>query len=553
MNPLSQQEKNQIKSFTPVQREEYNRYRASGFDAQAALRITVAEGESTTASRPSPIGQAIRQAPQDLMSGFRSIANDIQQYGGEAAINQAPARLLGGVGRSIGTVAGGILGQADESITGGSISNALGGAIESAVNTPVGQDLVRGATAVNDATRGIAGDVLDAFNIAGVGALASAPANQLRRNIISSVRQTSAQAVEGAGRGTRSLREIVGGKNQTPQTSISPARVIAEETAPNLTVGERSIGLTPDVKRRIAGKSEKMQEYIDVAKTRNVDDTAPTPYEYGASRANQAVQQMETLLNESGGRIGATRQKLGTYQATIDQITGIENTFNNQIGKLNLEVRNGQIQQKAGTITKASTGDINVLNEMYQNLQTVKQSPNLTNLIEFRSSVDSRINFGKRANEVSNEVDPLARQIRREVADVGAKIVGKTEAAELKRFSEFMDAYNDLRGYTDRAAGGEYLLRLVLSGRGGEARQVINTIKEYTGIDLLDDATMMTLVTDMLGNPAQKNLFRQEITNAGLDAANILSGNPVGILQTAVRRGSEVLFEPEKVLREASQ
>lgn len=234
MNPLSQQEKNQIKSFTPVQREEYNRYRASGFDAQAALRITLAEGESTTASRPSPIREAISQIPQDIASGYRNVARDFNEQGFETAVRNAPVRLVGGLGRAVGTGFGGVLGQADESLTGGRVGDALGGVIEGAVNTPLGQDLVRGATAINQATDGIAGDVLDAFNIAGVGALASQPANQLRRQIINSARRTGTQAVEGVSRGSRSLREIVGSKTPEAISSLIPgqrAASVAERAA----------------------------------------------------------------------------------------------------------------------------------------------------------------------------------------------------------------------------------------------------------------------------------------------------------------------------------
>lgn len=223
-NSLTPQQIEQGRNFTEAQKARFNRAVVSGSDPIQAFEYALMAEKETT-SRPSPIREAISQIPQDLASGYRNVARDFNEQGFETAVRNAPVRLVGGLGRAVGTGFGGVFGQADESITGGRVGDALGGVIEGAVNTPLGQDLVRGATAINQATDGIAGDVLDAFNIAGVGALASQPANQLRRQIINSARRTGTQAVEGVSRGSRSLREIVGGKTVA---NVAPENVTPE-------------------------------------------------------------------------------------------------------------------------------------------------------------------------------------------------------------------------------------------------------------------------------------------------------------------------------------
>lgn len=311
----------------------------------------------------------------------------------------------------------------------------------------------------------------------------------------------------------------------------SGVRQVAESNAPKLSILDRWAGIQPDIKKRIQGKQDQLREYFDIAHARNVDDTLPTPYEYGAARVDSAVGKMDELLQQTGGEIGATRQKLGSVQASVDALSRIEQSFKSELDKLNLELTGVSVRQKGGKVKKVgSNADITALQELWDEFLLVKQNPSLENLIDFRGLWDARINFGKRASEVSNSLDPVARTVRRSIADEAATIVGKTEAQKLAKYSEFVDALNDLRSYTDRRAGGEYLLRLVLSGRGGEARRLIQTINEYTGIDLMDDATMMTLATDMIGNANQKNLFRQEIAKSGLDAARVLSGDATGFL-----------------------
>lgn len=358
-------------------------------------------------------------------------------------------------------------------------------------------------------------------------------------------RSTSAATATGPGRVDR-----VKLSSETPQA----ARTAAEGTAPQLSFKEKWIGIAPDIKKRIQGKQDLMREYFDVAHARNLDDTMPTPYEFGAQKVQSTVQQMEQLLNDTGGEIGQARRKLGTVRANVDQVNKIENAFRSELDKLNLKIRNGQIVQKAGTLDRvAAQNDIKVLNDLYNNLLRAKQNPNLTNLIDLRSVFDSKIKFAKRASEVSNSVDPVSRQVRKAIADEAAQLVGKTEAAKLAKYSEFMDAYGDLRAFTERKAGAEYLLRLVLSGRGREAREVINTIRQYTGTDLMDDATMMTIATDLIGNSRQQNLFRQEITKSGLDALALAAGNPAGasgLLSDLVKRR---FFDSEQIFLDAAK
>ena len=240
---------------------------------------------------------------------------------------------------------------------------------------------------------------------------------------------------------------------------------------------------------------------------------------------------MESVLNETGGEIGQFRRKIGTYEAGIDQVANVEKSFTDQLAKLNLEIKKGTVRQKAGTVTRVnSPNEIKVLNDLFSELQIVKENPNLEKLIDLRMLFDNKINFAKSAREVSNSLDPLSRTVRKQIADTSAGIVGKSEASRLAKYSQFIEAYNNLKSFTDRKAGAEFLLKQVLSERGGVPREVIQTIKEFTGIDLMDDAVMASIATDLIGNSRQKGLFRQELTKAGLDAAAAATGDMSGAI-----------------------
>lgn len=341
-------------------------------------------------------------------------------------------------------------------------------------------------------------------------------------------------------------------KKQSEDVNLTPRQ---QEEAANaaLTIQERYIGMTPDIKKRLGEMGpEKLQEYLDAVHFRNIDDTVPTPYEYAASVVDSAEEALKRTLDDTGAGIGQARQKLSTVQLTNPQVKAIEDIFQKELSRLNLEVREGSIFKTPGKISPVEGGDIRALQALYNDLKLFKQSPTVANAIDLRKNFDGKIKFGKSAREVSNNVDGTSRQVRKAIANEAAKTVGKQNAAELTKYADFMDAYGDLQSFTQRKAGGEYLLRLVLSGRGGEARRLINTIKEYTGIDLMNDAVAMKLATELLGNEQTKNLFRQEITRAGYDAGALLSGSPTGILSVIGKRLLDKGIDVEDILKKAA-
>jgi hypothetical protein len=278
--------------------------------------------------------------------------------------------------------------------------------------------------------------------------------------------------------------------------------------------------------------------------------------EFGGDKVREAVDELDDILQDTGSQIGKTRRKFANLQAPVDEINKIEDSFRTQLDKLNLEIRKGKVVQKTNSVSKVgSKRDINVLDELYNDLLATKQSPNLENLLDLRSSFDNKIKFGKTAREVSNAVDPASRQVRREIADAMEKIVGPENAAELQKYSEVIDARNILEDFTSRKAGGEYLLRVALSGRGGEARKIIETVRNITVNDLATEAVIMTDMINRFASDAQKTLFRQQIKNSGIGAVEDLFGasrGDLGAVSRLLSKGIDKTIDEQDVLLRAA-
>lgn len=328
---------------------------------------------------------------------------------------------------------------------------------------------------------------------------------------------------------------------------------VAEETAPPVTLIEKFAGIRPDIKKRIAGKQGKLKTYFDIAHASNLDDTLPTVYDFANLQVKKAERALRDQLDDVGSKIGQTRSKLATTRVAIDQVDNIIRIFDDELAKLNLTTdARGSIIQQTGKAKAVGAGEIRVLNELRDNLGKIKQNPTIDNVIDNRFIFDDRINFAKRSGDVSGVIDPISRKIRASLADLNANTVGKTNAKDLKDYSIAKEAQKQLEGFTTRKAGSEYLLRLVLSGRGREARESLDLIKQITGLDLLDDATMLQIAVELIGNARTKNLFRQEIEKAGLDVAKVLSGKG-GAISTLFEKAKDKLIDEEKIFLEASK
>lgn len=345
----------------------------------------------------------------------------------------------------------------------------------------------------------------------------------------------------------------------SPEAAI---RQTAEAEAKNipLSIPDRLIGLTPDLKQTLAKAGpKKTQRYVDVVMARNQGATLadgtpiPSATSYGAERVYQTQQKVENVLNDTGSEIGKFRNKVATVEVPRDSVTGLKNTIDSQLGKLNLRIQDGQVTQVKGSIKKAKSGDIKAIKELYDNYKIFSQSPTIENLIDLRSVFDSNIKFGKRVNDVSSDLDPLSRAIRSEIASINRSVIGKEQANLLQKYSDTIDALQELRSYTERRAGSEFLLKRVLSERDREVRQLLKTIEDITGDDLLEDATLVKVTTDLLGNSQQKGLFRQEITNAGGDLVKILGGDKVGVISSIIDKGSRALLNEEDIIIRAAQ
>lgn len=325
MNPLTQEQIQKIQSFTPEQKTLYNQTRSAGIPAVDALDIIFQTEVNKSAKTPTGDGVIFGQkslasgivggVKEAITGGIRETGELADKYGAGNAIARLPLSLVAGVGRGVGEVFGSVFETADD-LTGETVSGALQPVLEQAVNSKLGQNIMSGADKLDQATFGIAGDLLDSSNLLGVGLLKSAPAKMLRESIANKIKTTVGIADSGIAGGVRiaevsrvstigqSLKELIRKPvdfltktKEAPENILQPA-TFSEAVSRGFSPQEaRLYSSLTDVDKTITSKMLRLTEDINAGK---IDSVTRASDILGENVVDKRLKPLETIEKEAG-------------------------------------------------------------------------------------------------------------------------------------------------------------------------------------------------------------------------------------------------------------
>jgi hypothetical protein len=334
--------------------------------------------------------------------------------------------------------------------------------------------------------------------------------------------------------------------------NLSPSEMLAlsERTSVKASPRQKMIGIGDDEAKVIRENPEMTREFIDVAKARNLNTKSPALLEYATTKIDEATELLNKTLKDTGSEIGKFREMFGDKLANTNEVPRVFEAFENNLKKLNLYLDNGEVKQIKTAVKNSTNSDVAVLQEFYDNLSLLKENPSLKNIIDNRISIDNRINFAKDSSEVSGAIDPIARDLRSVLADINVKSVPADQAAAIAEYSNYMEAIEKLNSFTKNKTGKEFLLKQVLSERGRNARNIIDIVRKYTGVDLNDVAVLSKKITDLIGNDSQKGLFNQEIKNSVGGVIDAVRGRGNSAVGFFIDKAFTKYNNAEKILKE---
>lgn len=353
-------------------------------------------------------------------------------------------------------------------------------------------------------------------------------------------------------------------------------------------------GITPQIKTILqTATPEELSQNISAAVEHGKDVTKPNPYGLSQDKLEQAGATIQKKLQAAKQAIGNVLKtdgeapvSLTTTNPDTGETTNVVDQFKQKVqdmfgfhvvddfpagplasrGDSNFVPRNAQeadlhnymkthasdfgnpansevsLAPIEGDGRKISPADEKRILATYQELKDASMNPTLRKV---NSAVD---NIGyqetKGFGQTPDKVDSLLNSTRHDINEA-AKVSNPNYAAAKARASE-LHSMDDLIG---EKAGptlnrGQLLMRRVFYGDQNAASiELLNKIKDETGIDLVKQAGLAKFAIENFGDESQKTGLRQAMSSGARDA-QALSGFPSRIIGAATRHISD-FFSPD--------
>ena len=289
-----------------------------------------------------------------------------------------------------------------------------------------------------------------------------------------------------------------------------------EKTSDAITPLEKGV---ENVLTKPTTKLEKLTEYENVAKEALSDYSKATPLELAGKKAGEALKTLQG--------------KLKTYAENKNAIT--QELSNTNTGSIVDEAKN-EMRSLLKDRTGLSFTEKGVFKNAPNRLSTVSDKADLELIknIDFKlSHLSKNPTFQKVDDAIDWMQDLLYKRNSMTAVPVNKKVEGiiKNTVSNLnaklkiiggKDYSAFNSAYSHTKSTFDKlnkALGvegnkGASLMKQLFSPSGTASRKLFADIKEKTGIDLVDEATLAKFVMENVGDVRQASLLEQVIKGA---------------------------------------
>lgn len=308
----------------------------------------------------------------------------------------------------------------------------------------------------------------------------------------------------------------------------------------------KAAGIPENIKPRLANLSNKRlyDEYANTGAKRAEDVANPSLIDKGVERATKAVDKIQTSLKTVGKEIGDIKKAEG--KKALQDVRPVIDDFSKKLqDRFGVSVRvspTGVISfRKAQGRMKdvLSAADTRRVKDALKDLMKLRKTGNVQRASDALDNLDNAISYGKRT--YFGGTDPLngfLKETRHSLNEVIGKssptlAKAKTRASELRGV---IDEIKDAGGTNFQRA--DLLLKRALAGdKGAVPREVFDTIKKETGVDLMDDAILINHFTRSLGDETQMSLLSQYLQRASQQGGTtvpdlLLSAGRSGLMKT---------------------
>lgn len=318
-----------------------------------------------------------------------------------------------------------------------------------------------------------------------------------------------------------------------------------------------------------AKRIENYDRYINQAEKAKVDNSQATPLELAGNRGEEALKKLKDQLTTAGKAKEAALQEHGTKTvSTKDTKKLFESLLEKRLGtKINAEY-----DPLLALAEKQIDGEVSTKGRFFNNAKgrksIIENSPSDTKLVKIVNKTINELGENPTLQEVNDAIDGIQGELYKGKTVGAEPINGRTEAVVKEVIKNLNDKAKDVGGDAYKQANAEYstkreiydtlnkalgiegnrgaaLMKQLFSPSGTMPRKLFTAIKEATGIDLVNEATLAKFAMESVGDARQASLLNEVLRgNVPLSKSGVVGKvleYGVNKLQNPIKRGRKII------------
>lgn len=298
----------------------------------------------------------------------------------------------------------------------------------------------------------------------------------------------------------------------------------------------------------------KIMAYFDQAEKSAVSSAEPMATKLASDKAVEAYKHLDINLTEIGKAKAELLDSIST-QKVPGNITGkaIDNVKNTIGERFGIEIDNkGNISQIKGRVASVDDKSQKLIAEYVSSLRSLGPSPTARQLDDFVDAMQRKLYKQSSPNLFEVADEPVISLLKQQTGEINnqlktnvdqlLKVSGKDASygALNAKYSSLLDTSEALnkRLGTEGDKGASLMKSLFSSQTGEPTRRLFQQIKDDTGIDLFEEATLAKFAMESVGDPRSKNLL-QEIDALSGDVSKLNLMEP-GSWLNAIREKADL-------------
>lgn len=244
------------------------------------------------------------------------------------------------------------------------------------------------------------------------------------------------------------------------------------------------------------GSKSKLVEYAKMAEDKVIDYSKPSPLELAGNKAGEALDVIQSKVKQLGN---LKRNSIGTFGDT--KVGTIATSFKQKL-------------QNYISGKEFIEGDKGVLGNIMKNAEKLGNNPTARQVDEFIDYAQDVL-YSSSKNLAIPVTDSITAMLKKLVGELNSGLKSKLPSA-YGTFNDKLSSVLELRNTLNKALGiegnkGASLMKQLFSPSGTAPRKLFEEIKELTGIDLVDEATLAKFVMENIGDARQASLLEEII------------------------------------------